>query len=86
MCTSMMDKNHDGTLVQLDQSAAYDVVSHHILLIKLRILGFDDNTMSLMQSYCSNRHQILNVEGFLSDYSPMPSGVWLHENLCDSTG
>ena len=70
MWTSMLDQNHDGILVQLDQSAAYDVVLHKILIEKLKILGFDQNSITLMKSYCSNRHQIVNVEGFLSEIKP----------------
>ena len=66
MWSKLLDSDHDSILLQLDQSAAYDVVSHNILLMKLQILGMDHNSLQLIKSYCSNRSQVVTIEGYQS--------------------
>ena len=62
-----LDKNEDCALVLLDQSKAYDLVNHCILLQKLQALGFNKLTLNTMQSYLSDRTQYVHVQGFPSD-------------------
>ena len=59
----------------LDMSAAFDVVDHHILLSKLELYGFEDCTLSWINSYLSNRSQNVHIEGHLSDDLPVECGV-----------
>ena len=66
MWSKLLEKDKDSVLLQLDQSAAYDVVNHEILVKKLEILGFDKNAIQLMKSYCANRQQIVTIEGHQS--------------------
>ena len=56
----------------MDQSLAYDLVDHTILLHKLEAIGLDKHAMSLMKSYLENRTQTVQVESFTSP--PLNSG------------
>ena len=55
------------TIIVIDQSAAYDVIDHDILIDKMRILGFDNNTIEYYKSYLRRRRQSVLVDGFQSD-------------------
>ena len=55
--------NREAVLIALDQSKAYDLVSHEILLGKMRILGFKQQALKIMSSFLSNRKQYIQVEG-----------------------
>ena len=50
----------------LDQSAAYDLISHSILLQKLQILGLDPHAIGYFTSYLKNRSQKVVVDTFKS--------------------
>ena len=64
-----------SAVLMLDMSAAFDVVDHHILLSKLELYGFEDCTLSWINSYLSNRSQSVHIEGHLSDALPVECGV-----------
>ena len=51
----------------LDQSAAYDLLDHEILLLKLAVYNFDANSISWFQSYLEGRSQSVQVETKQSD-------------------
>ena len=59
----------------LDMSSAFDVVDHSILLKKLRLYGFQEDTVSWYESYSSNRRQTVSINGTLSKFLPVTSGV-----------
>ena len=46
----------------LDQSAAYDLLDHTILLKKLALYNFDEASLQWFQSYLSDRSQTVQVE------------------------
>ena len=46
----------------LDQSAAYDLLDHSILLRKLAAYNFDENTVAWFGSYLSGRSQSVQIE------------------------
>ena len=56
------EKKQLSATLLLDQSAAYDLVDHQILLDKLRVYNFDESAISWFYSYLSNRTQIVQVE------------------------
>ena len=60
------DKELTAALL-LDLSAAFDVVDHHILLEKLKLYNFSDETISWFKSYLEDRRQIVIIESKLSD-------------------
>ena len=49
-----------------DLSSAFDTVCHQILLDKLYIYGFDDLSIQWMESYLSNRKQMVEISGKVS--------------------
>jgi len=53
--------------VFLDLKKAFDVVSHDILLKKLKCLGIKDTPLEWFRSYLNGRMQIVDVNGNLSE-------------------
>ena len=49
-----------------DQSAAFDLCDHKILLQKLRLMGLDESALSWVGSYLSKRKQSCYVDGEMS--------------------
>ena len=75
---------HDGQLsgvVLLDLSAAFDLVDPELLLQKLKVYGFDDNTLMWVESYLTGRHQAVWIDHALSDFLPCKVGVPQGSNL-----
>ena len=54
-----------GVLV-CDQSAAFDLCDHYLLVEKLKLMGLDDSASSWIWSYLSGRRQSCFVDGNLS--------------------
>ena len=46
----------------LDQSAAYDLVDHQVLLKKLKVYNFSESAVNWFSSYLSDRSQVVQVE------------------------
>ena len=53
----------EAVLIALDQSKAYDLVSHTILLDKMRILGLKNQAINIMANFLSERKQYVQLEG-----------------------
>ena len=51
-----------SALITIDQSAAYDLVDHQILLSKMKIIGANQRTIKWLQSYLSNRTQVVEID------------------------
>ena len=62
-----LEKGDDSAILILDQSAAFDIVWHPLLLKKMEILGFQQNTIKLFTSYLKDRRQRVLVDSFLSN-------------------
>merc|ERR1719319_184451 len=56
-------------------SAAFDVISHDILIEKMKIYGFNEGMMNWIQSYLSNRFQQVYIDGHLSPALQLEAGV-----------
>ena len=54
---------------------AFDRVSHHLLIKKLKLMGVNPNLIYLLQNYLTGRKQIVVVDGVCSDPVPVTSGV-----------
>ena len=52
----------------IDQSAAYDLLSHKILTEKLKLYNFDEGSINWCKSYLGGRSQCVKVESKTSDY------------------
>ena len=59
----------------LDMSAAFDVVSHQILLDKMKLYGFKEGAINWIKSYLNNRKQCVYIDGCLSKCLDVETGV-----------
>ena len=55
-------------VILYDLSAAFDTVSHQILVEKLQMYGFCKLAIKWMESYLGNRKQIVEISGKMSSY------------------
>ena len=68
--------NRKGTiLVLFDLRAAFDTVDHQILLDRLHMFGIRGNAHKWMQSYLSQRSQVVNIRDTRSRCVQLPCGV-----------
>ena len=70
-----LDRGELCGVVCIDQSAAFDVVSHNLLLEKLKLYGFGKDELDWIKSYLSDRSQCVCIDGELSDLLPIHHGV-----------
>ena len=61
--------------VYLDMAKAFDKVWHEGLLHKLKQNGIDGKILDLLKNYLSNRRQRVVLNGEMSDWAPICSGV-----------
>ena len=59
----------------LDMSAAFDIVDHSLLMKKLDLYGFDQESLDWIHSYLTGRSQCVSINGSLSKLLPVPIGV-----------
>ena len=59
----------------LDFAKAFDTVNHDILIDKLKYYGVKNKTLSLFASYLSNRKQVTEINGKMSDSGIIKNGV-----------
>ncbi|XP_074476551.1 uncharacterized protein LOC141758790 [Sebastes fasciatus] len=62
-------------LILLDLSAAFDTVSHNILLTRLQDLGIEGTALSWLQSYLTNRSHFISLHNNSSATSTVTQGV-----------
>ena len=67
--------------VLLDLSAAFDLVPPDILVKKLRIYGLQEDFLTWIESYLTNRYQAVWIDHTTSDYLPLEVGVPQGSNL-----
>ena len=61
-----LDYNENTAAAFIDLSKAFDSISHEILLQKLTMLKFDDEAMSMMESFLTNRQQKVTLHYLLA--------------------
>jgi hypothetical protein len=64
-----LEKNQYVAAVLMDLSKAFDCLPHDILLDKLSAYGMSTDSVSLLESYLSNRKQQIKINGILSSSS-----------------
>ena len=69
------DANRITTLVTLDQSAAFDVLSHVTLRRKLKMYNFSEETLAWIDSYLNFRSQYVTIGTRDSKYHNVTTGV-----------
>lgn len=70
-----MDKRTVTDCIFLDFSKAFDVVSHQLLFLKLSKLNIDQQVLTWIKHFLSNRTQFVTANDFNSTVSPVNSGV-----------
>ena len=55
-------------VILCDQSAAFDLCDHHLLIEKFKLLGVKDREVGWLTSYLSERKQSCKFDGNLSHY------------------
>ena len=70
-----IDKNNINAAFFLDLSACFVVINLDLLLYKLKLDNFDENTIRLFESYLKGRQQCVQVESAFSPPLPVNFGV-----------
>ena len=75
MYNTWIEQMEEGKLVgimMIDQSAAFDLCDHVLLVQKMKLLGIDTEAACWLESYLSRRSQSTLVDGYLSAALPLP--------------
>ena len=72
---SEMDSGNLTGTVLLDFSKAFDLVNHSILLHKLKVYKFSEQTLTLLRSYLLGRTQEVHIGKFNSEKRNILAGV-----------
>ena len=72
---SHLDKSKPLIISFLDLAKAFDTVNHKILIEKLERYGIRGKTLELMNSYISNREQIVKLKDKKSTEKEIQTGV-----------
>ena len=77
LCAFRRGHGCQTTLLRLleDWRNALDCLPHDILLDKLLAYGMSTDSVSLLESYLSNRKQQIKINGILSSWSDIQKGV-----------
>ena len=59
----------------MDLSKAFDTLDHSLLLAELIAYSFDDNSLSFVRSYLTNRIQRCKIENHFSNCCEITTGV-----------
>ncbi|CAM5085580.1 unnamed protein product [Natator depressus] len=73
--TGSVDEGKAVDVLFLDFSKAFDTVSHSILVSKLRKYGLDECTIRWVESWLDCRAQRVVINGSMSSWQPVSSGV-----------
>jgi hypothetical protein len=75
MYNNWVERMEEGKIVgvlMIDQSAAFDLCDHVILIEKMKLLGIEGNSAYWMESYLKGRSQSTIVDGHLSAALQLP--------------
>ena len=70
-----LESGQEARIVQIDFSAAFDMVNHQCILYKLCSVGIGGSVLSLLTQFLSNRSQHVMVQGSRSKLVNIVSGV-----------
>ena len=55
-------KGKDAALIMINQSKAFDLIDHKILIQKLRLIGFCNQALEIMESFLRDQRQYVQVQ------------------------
>ena len=64
--TNLVENGEEVAAMAMDQSAAYDLIDHPILLRKMETLGIQPDGIKLFKNYLQNRQQCVYIDGATS--------------------
>ena len=70
-----LDKGEYVGVVFMDLSKAFDIISHDLLLAKLKAYGFSHNVLAFMINYLKNRSHRANINSNFSTWEEVKAGV-----------
>ena len=70
-----LDKNIQTDIIYLDFAKAFESVDHNILLHKLKLYGVSGHLHEWFADYLSGRCQRVVIDGVVSSWAPVTSGV-----------
>jgi hypothetical protein len=70
-----LDNNQYVAAFLMDLSKAFDCLSHDIVLDKLSAYGMSTDSVSLLQSFSSNRKQQIEINSILSSWADIQKGA-----------
>ena len=73
--TRRMENNLSFDVIYTDFSKAFDSVPHVRLFRKIRAMGIEGDVLKWIKSFLSGRTQCVNVEGTLSSWRDVLSGI-----------
>ena len=71
---TILNKKLKVGAVFMDLSKAVDTLDHSLLLAKLSAYGFDNNSLSFVRSYLTNRIQRCKIENHFSNWHEITTG------------
>ena len=72
---SAFNEREIAASITVDESAAFDSLSHNILINKLRLYKVNEETLNWIKNYLSARTQFVSIGGQESIMKPMKTGV-----------
>ena len=70
-----LDKFGVGGTILMDLSKALDFLPHDLTIAKLHVYGLDHDSLRLIRSYLSNRHQRIKLDSVFSSWIQTIIGV-----------
>ena len=71
-----LDNSEKVGVIFMDLSKAFDSINHSLLLAKLKVYGFSNQALNLLQSYLFNRFQRSIINGSFSSWNEVITGVF----------
>ena len=70
-----MDNRKIVGLVYMDLPKTFDMLPHSLIIQKLAKYGADENTLSLIKDYLTDRKQRVKLAGTFSPWLPVQTGI-----------
>ena len=74
----LLDNINEGmmnAIIFFDHNKCFDTINHDLLLSKLQKYGVEDNELLWFTDYLSDRSQAVNVDGCISSFSNINTGI-----------